>query len=383
MHRLRDNSEATDPPLVNGHRHIKDAFIYDNRIVSEFEKLLNEEANKVEVLTAKLEEEIKFKESIQLSHEVELAKVVERELNLKEKYLKIAELLQKEKNAKTRVMEMLNDAQRLNEIQSQNLEEVQNDKNSLLESYTIVSELENLLSKEKEKVDLISAKLEKERYEKSSIQISLEDEKAELKATKDRENSLKGNCMELNKLLEKEADDKKSIADMLENEKKMILMEKKNLEQKESALNQKAAKFSDTNMDEKFKSLKAWEDELKKREKSLVSKEEKLKSLIKRIEQGYDILPQKQAKDSVPEKNAKSDDGPSEGEWLKQIQGNQLLDTRHVSFFAQFFLFIWHLAPITEPRVVFGSHYLSFISIHHLSITFQNVVFFVEQIFFS
>ena len=52
---------------------------------------------------------------------------------------------------------------RLNETQSKNLEEAMNDKNALVESYAMVTELENLLSEEKEKLNKIDAKLERER----------------------------------------------------------------------------------------------------------------------------------------------------------------------------------------------------------------------------
>ena len=49
----------------------------------------------------------------------QMSKLLEREMVLKEKYLKVAELLQKEKFAKSRVMDILNSAQTLNDITNQ------------------------------------------------------------------------------------------------------------------------------------------------------------------------------------------------------------------------------------------------------------------------
>merc|ERR1712142_498197 len=148
----------------------------------------------------------------------------------------------------------------------------------------MVTELENLLSQEKEKTNAINVTLERERYQKIEMQNSLVDEKAELEASKGREHELEESCRELKKLLESEVVERRSVASALEYEKNLIAMEKKNLEQKHFAMNQKLSGLGNETLAGKINSLKAWEGEVKKREKFVAGKEQKFRNLIGKME---------------------------------------------------------------------------------------------------
>ena len=62
------------------------------------------------------------------------------------------------------------------------------------------------------------------RYQKMEMQNSLIEEKAELEASKGREQELEENCRDLKKLLENEVVERRSVSSALEYEKNLIAM---------------------------------------------------------------------------------------------------------------------------------------------------------------
>ena len=82
-------------------------------------------------------------------------------------------------------------------------------------------------------------------------------------------------------------------------------------------MNQKLSGLGNETLAGKINSLKAWEGEVKKREKFVAEKEQKVRNLIGKIEKGYDVLPIKDVGNE--EDNA-------------QKPQNDQIDIRHVSF---------------------------------------------------
>jgi len=197
-------------------------------------------------LLDKFKEEARLCDLMEVARDPELVNAAEHGRTLRDKYLK---MLEEERGEKCRLMELLNKAKRLDDIPPGPCE------SSFRETRALVTELETVLRKEKEKSSLLATILE-------TTHAKLTIHKADLLATEIREKNLEQRNRELGQV----------FVDALETQKKMISTEMRNF-QRSHSINQNIAEISIKDFVEKYESLKTWEAALQKREEIVKGKE--------------------------------------------------------------------------------------------------------------